>query len=249
MGGDGGDLIRFNDRRYNPTELHPRYRQAVDVRLATLEHLEELFQPIVHKCWGWADGNHERKMDIVSGGIFGVELCTNLGIPDKWIGYRGFISVSFGVTKTQKMGCLIDMQHGWQGGRSKGAFVNQAEKELSMTEADVVLRGHDHKPDGVPFVTLGLGRTRSTVVRRTRSVINGGSWTWGYRDDLKRVDPNALSETEGDLWSERKGFRAQPIGGPVLELSIHSGHSDMRKTGLRAADANVLGHTIVHRVN
>jgi len=219
MGGDGGDLIMFNDRRYQPTELAPRYRQAVDVRLATLEHLEEMLSPIASKCWGFADGNHEHKMDSKNGGKFGLELCANLGIADKWVDYRGFVHVTFWLTKTQKVPQLIDIQHGWQGGRSSGAFVNQAEKELSMTEADIVLRGHNHKPNGQGFITLGVSNDAAGIARRCRTVINGGSWVWGYRDNLPKPDPDKLSEVEGSLWSERKGFRGQPIGGPLLELT------------------------------
>lgn len=42
FGGDGGDLIKFSDRRYQPDELHHRYRQATDMRYATMEHLLEV---------------------------------------------------------------------------------------------------------------------------------------------------------------------------------------------------------------
>lgn len=219
FGGDGGDLIRFSDRRYQPDELHWRYRQATDMRYATMEHLLEIFSPIKDKCWGLCDGNHERKLDEVNGGKFGCELACNLGIPDRWVDYRGFINVEIQLTKTQRLPLLIDLQHGWQAGRRSGAPQNQAELELGFTEADIVLRGHSHSPFAQPFVTLGVSSgKRARVRRRTRYVVNGGSWRLGYRDNLKPVNGDRLSEVEGSLWAERKGYRPSPIGGPVLVI-------------------------------
>lgn len=220
FGGDCGDLIKHNDRRYSPTELEMRYRMATDVRLATEEHALELFRPITGKCWGWCDGNHERKFDEVFGGKFGLEVCTQLGIQDRWVGYRGFVNVACRPTKTQKVALLIDLQHGWQVGRLKGAFLVQAERELGMTSADVVLRGHNHQPNGHVFVTLAVDQQVKGVMRKFRTVVNGGTWRKGYRDDLAPIDPDRLSEAEGDLWGETKGFRAEPIGGPILELDV-----------------------------
>lgn len=219
FGGDGGDLIKFSDRRYQPDELHHRYRQATDMRYATMEHLLEVFTPIKDKCWGLCDGNHERKFDEVNGGKFGCELACNLGVPDRWVDYRGFISVNLHLTKTQRLPMLIDLQHGWQAGRRTGAPQNQAELELGFTEADIVLRGHSHAPFAHPFVTLGVSSgMRARVRRRTRYVVNGGCWRLGYRDNLPPVNGDRLSEVEGSLWAERKGYRPSPIGGPVLVI-------------------------------
>lgn len=223
MGGDGGDLIRHNDRRYSPTELAPRYRHATDIRTASREHLRDLFKPIAAKCWGWADGNHERAMDELNGGKFGIEVCCDLGVEDRFVGYRGLIHVTAYLTKTQKLGLLLDLQHGWQAGRLKGAPMVQAERELGMTEADVVLRGHNHSPAAHTFVTLGVAQNGPGVVQRMRTVINGGTWRRGYRDNLAPVDRNNLAAVEGDLWGETKGFRAEPIGGPVLILKFIKG--------------------------
>ncbi|MBI3936435.1 MAG: hypothetical protein HY323_05615 [Betaproteobacteria bacterium] len=232
MGGDGGDLIRHSDPRYELTSLHPRYRQATDIRYTTREHLVELFQPIKDKCWGWADGNHERQLDKFYGGKFGVEVCCDLGLESRYLGYRGFAAVSVTVgQRDAHMGLLIDLQHGWQAGRLKGAFLVQAERELGMTDADVVLRGHNHQPAGRVFATLGVthpGRGPGRVVKRMRTVINGGSWRAGYRDDLAPVDPSRLGEVEGDLWSETKGYRLEPIGGPVLILRFDQGYTSRR---------------------
>jgi len=227
FGGDGGDLIRFSDRRYKPDELHWRYRQATDMRYATMDHLLELLAPIKDRCWGLCDGNHEEKYDTHYGGKFGCELACNLGVPDKWVDYRGFISVTCQLTKTQRLPLLIDLQHGWQAGRRTGAPVNQAELELGFTEADIVLRGHSHSPFAQPFVTLGVSSgNKASVRRRTRYVVNGGAWRLGYRDGLKPVDGDRLSEVEGSLWAERKGYRPSPVGGPVLIIRPQLGKRD-----------------------
>jgi hypothetical protein len=228
MGGDAGDLIWHRDRRYSPTELHPRYRLATSIRDVSKEHLVEMLSPIADKCWAWADGNHERVVDEHYGGKFGVEVCCALGIEDKWVGYRGFVHVQFNVTKTQRVGQLIDIQHGWQVGRGKGGPPSMAEREFSTTDADVLLRGHSHQPSSHTFVTLGVN-SKQRIVRRFRTAINGGCWRVGYRDDLAPVDPAELSAVEGDLWHETKGFRAESIGGPVLRFSLGMGVGHNRK--------------------
>jgi UDP-2,3-diacylglucosamine pyrophosphatase LpxH len=244
MGGDGGDLIRHNDRRYQPTELHPRYRQAADLRHASREHLRELFKPIASKCWYWADGNHERKLDEYFGGKFGVEVCCDLGIESKYVGYRGFVHVVFQIGKSDKkrIGQLIDVQHGWQTGRLKGAFLVQAERELGATDADIVVRGHNHQPAAHTFVTLGIthsGVGPSKLRQRKRTVLNGGTWRRGYRDDLAPIDADRISEVEGDMWGETKGFRSEPLGGPVLLLRVDGGRG-----GAHPSSAHI-EHTIL----
>jgi len=241
FGGDGGDLIKFSDRRYQPDELHHRYRQATDMRYATMEHMLEVFSPIKDKCWGICDGNHERKYDEFNGGKFGCEFACNLGIPNRWVDYRGFIRVEIQMTKTQRTPLLLDLQHGWQAGRRVGSPHNQAELELGFTEADVVLRGHSHSPFAQPFVTLGVsGGKAQRVRRRTRYVVNGGTWRLGYRDGLASVDPDRLSEVEGSLWAERKGYRPSPVGGPVLVILPHGGQRDKPATLEMAAIENLV---------
>lgn len=220
LGGDHGDLIRHNDRRYSPTELHPRYRQTTDIRLATLEHLEELLSPVSDRILAVADGNHERKMDEHFGGHFGVELACNLGVEGRFCDYRGFVSLVFKASadNTSRVGQIIDMQHGWQAGRTRGAAANQAEKDVGMTDADIVLRGHSHRPQHETFLTMGVSRNSDRIVMRPRTYINGGSWRLGYRDGIAPINRNRLSEVERSMWHETKGFRIEDIGGPVLLL-------------------------------
>lgn len=227
MGGDGGDLIRHNDPRYEITSLARRYREATDVAYATREHLRELFDPIKDKCWAWADGNHENKLNKFNGGSFGVEVCCDLGLEAKYVGYRGFVLITATIgARRSNMPLLIDLQHGWQTGRLKGGFLVQAERELGITEADIVLRGHNHQPAAHSFVTIGVsGGGRGRVVQRSRTVLNGGCWRIGYRDDLKEINKHKLSEVEGDMWSETKGYRTEKVGGPVLSLIFNQGFS------------------------
>lgn len=242
MGGDLGDLIRHNDRRYTPTELHPRYRQATDIALATQQHALELLEPIKDKCWGWADGNHERKVDETFGGHFGAEICTRLGIERRFVDYRGFVHVRVKIRgRGAQLGLLIDIQHGWQAGRGDGAFQNQARVELGFTEADVVLRGHSHKPNHFTAVTLDVDHRKTRVVQRQRTVINGGSWRTGYRDGLPPVTADTLHETERSMWAETKGFRVEPVGGPVLRLFFDGGRSRSQGYGKPAA----VSHTVL----
>lgn len=235
MGGDLGDLIRHNDRRYDVSSLHPRYRSATDLRAATMEHAVELLAPIADKCWGWADGNHERTFDQMYGGHFGVEMCCNLGIADRFVDYRGFVYVNLVIgSRGSLSGLMIDLQHGWQSGRLKGAFLVQAERELGTTDADIVLRGHNHQPAAHTFVTLGLNVRRDRVVKRMRTVLNGGCWRHGYRN-LDPIDPQHTSVVERSMWHETRGYRSEPVGGPVLVLRFDAGRSSSRGIGRPAS--------------
>lgn len=241
FGGDAGELIRHNDPRYEPSSIHPRYRQATDLRAATKEHVVETFAEIVDKCWYWADGNHERAMDKWFGGHFGVEVCCDLGVEDRYVDYRGFCAVTFQRNQA-RLPLLIDIQHGWQVGRLKGAPHVQAERELGMTEADLVVRGHNHAPMAHQFQTLAVssGR-RPTVVQRTRTVINGGSWRRGYVEH-EPVNRKKISEVEKASWGETKGFRAEQVGGPVVVFRPEYGYG--RKDGFEGKPMSV-EHTVI----
>lgn len=218
LGGDHGDLINHRDRRYSITELHPRYRQATDIRWATLEHLEELLSPVSDKIIALADGNHERKMDEHHGGHFGVELAVNLGVANKFVDYRGFVTMTLDNGHGSMLTQLVDVQHGWQAGRTRGAAANQAEKDFSMTDASIVLRGHSHRPQHETLKTMGVTRKTRKIVMRPRTYINGGSWRLGYRENLAPISGVKISEVERSMWHETKGFRIEDVGGPVLLL-------------------------------
>lgn len=228
MGGDAGDLIRHNDRRYTITELDPRYRLATDLKHATQEHLVEMLGPIADKCWAWADGNHEEKMDKSNGGHFGVETCCKLGVERRFVGYDGDVLVAFTVgTRGGQTRQWLHVAHGWQAGRSRGAARNQAEKELGMCGADIFLRGHNHIPDDQTWVTRDIRKSHKGDKKpfehlTPRTWINGGSWRYGRRE-LQEVNRDRLSEYEGNLWSETKGFRREPVGGAVLQLRFDQG--------------------------
>ena len=241
LGGDHGDLIRHTDRRYSPTELAPRYRQSTDIRLATLEHAQEILSPIASKIAGFADGNHERKMDEHYGGHFGVELACNLGVESKFTDYRGYVSLTIRVGAVSL--CQdIQVQHGWQAGRRKGAAANQAELDFSATDADIICRGHSHKPDGDTLRTETLSHGKVHVLLRPRTWINGGSWRTGFRE-FGPIDRNRLSEVERSMWAEAKGFRLEGVGSPVLLLWPDKG-TGTHRDGTRGRPAGV-EHTLV----
>ena len=245
MGGDVGDLIKHNDRRYAVSELAPRYRQATDIVLATQQHAVELLKPIADKCVGWSDGNHEKKVDDTFGGHFGPEMCTRLGIERRFVDYRGFVYLSYKIMpRGAYVSQLIDLQHGWQAGRSDGAFVNQCRVELGMTTADIVLRGHNHKPASHTFVTLDVNNNGNKIIQRPRTVVNGGCWRTGYRDNLAAVSAESLHETERSMWSETKGFRIEPVGGPVLRLGFEAGWGESKSN--RKSRSCAVSHTVIN---
>lgn len=225
MGGDGGELISHNDRRYEPAGIAPRYRQATDIRLATQEHLLELFEPIWDKLWAWGDGNHEHAMDKHFGGHFSPELLAQVKQHYKYAEERSFVHITFKVTKTQKLTQVIDLQHGQGrgGGRTKSTFALWAEREMSYTTADILLRGHTHNPNEHTWIAHSVSRSDLMPRRIPRTAINGGCWKLGYAENTAPVNARKLSETEKSIWAERRGFRPERIGGSVLCLWFKMG--------------------------
>jgi predicted phosphodiesterase len=216
FGGDLGDLIGPHDRRWHPHQLPDRYREAMfepgGLVEETIQHGIEVFEPIKDKCLAWIGGNHERSARKYMGDReIGLEVCRELGMPRKYLGYGGFIRWDWKFPSgTQSL--VIDMHHGWQGGRRPGAKVNQAELEFSYSDADIILRGHSHDRGAQVFESVRAGVTN--LIPWQRAYLNGGTYKLGMFDSTgkERVD---------DTWEETRGFRRKwgtLIGPPVLVI-------------------------------
>jgi hypothetical protein len=132
---------------------------------------------------------------------------------------------------------VFDLHHGWQGGRTAGAKVNQLEKHLGESDADVVLRGHSHERLAHVFPSL---RIMPTQVRDwERVVAHCGSYKLG------RVDTSRGEETH-DTWEARKGFRRKTqavMGPPIIEMTFNRHHrpSDQKnRTGKSGVEYRVI---------
>lgn len=246
FGGDLGDLISHRDKRYTQDQVPPRYR-GVDLRYATLEHGQELLEPIASKLLGAVEGNHEDTFDKNHGSKCLVEWLTNMGVSAKYLGGYGWIRLQVRIGGRKRLvSQTIRLSHGHLGGRSYGAWHNWAEKEWAYCkDTHIILCGHNHKPAKQQFRATGPNKQGTRTWRETHTAINGGSWDWTYVDHASVNPDTPLTEIRSDNWATKKGFHPAPyVGGPVLRLTFNSGTDEdpVKRTGHRQPDVM---HTVI----
>lgn len=215
-GGDAGDLITPKDPRFEGRGINARY-PANRIPDATIEHCVELFAPIADKCLFWGIGNHEFTIHKHYDRGIGAETAARLGIPERYIGYRGFCGIRFRYDKGSTSSTLwIDYHHGWQGGRLYGAQLVEAERVLGHSPANIIVRGHSHKRSAQVF--QWMVPSDKTIRFEKRVVAITGTFARSMQIH-KGVDPDRLSLVEDDTWADRKGFRPQdPLGPPEIVI-------------------------------
>ena len=94
-GGDYGDFIGLDDKRFDPDCVS----EAVSLRdmgklgRAQVEHVRDLFKPLAHKCAGLLKGNHEKQFELhARQGELHDWLCVELGVPN--LEYCAFFDLS-----------------------------------------------------------------------------------------------------------------------------------------------------------
>lgn len=219
--GDVGDLIDWRDRRFQAGMWPQRYQDAMHaeggIPTETVAHALEIFHPIRKQIWCWLSGNHEYTVRNRFDREIGSEIASQLGV--EYLGYGGFLRVQWKNAASGAHGgehiTVFDLHHGWQGGRTSGAKINQLEKHLGESDADVVLRGHSH--DRVAHIFPSLRVTPRVVRDWERVVAHCGTYKLG------RVDTKRGEETH-DTWEARKGFRRKTqalVGPPVIEMTFN----------------------------
>lgn len=232
-GGDYASLILPGDPRF-ATPSDASVHRLPDVYL---ERMEEYLAPIADKCIGLGTGNHERTIGTRYHRGVGAELAMRLGIPDKYLGERGWALINFTYfSKRFTFRCY--QYHGWSAGRLKGRKALQAERDLGAWNADAFFLGHDHQPYEDVFWTqepYHASRAGWKLRTKPRAVINGGSWTYGQRDPASAEEKRArkASEWPNESWTESKNFRPQAPASPVLLVHVDFGNSREDKIGAK----------------
>lgn len=229
--GDVGDLIDWRDKRFQAGMWQERYLDAMHaeggIPSETVAHALEIFQPIRKKIWCWLSGNHEYTVRSKYDREIGSEIAGALGV--EYLGYGGFLRVQWKRKSSKANGAehvtVFDLHHGWQGGRTSGAKVNQLEKHLGESDADMVLRGHSH--DRLAHIFPSLRIMPTNVREWERVVAHCGTYKLG------RVDTQRGQETH-DTWEARKGFRRKTsavIGPPIIEVTLREPEHPHRAKG------------------
>lgn len=226
-GGDYGSLIMPMDKRFEGDSSAEEFRihqhRAPDY---LLDRLHAKLDPIASKCIGLGEGNHETAIAKYHGRGIVAELAARLDVPDLYLGYRGWSMVNFVRGSSRKLEYTLScyQHHGWSAGRLRGRKALQAERELGERIADVHFLGHDHQP------YEDMWWTQETFLRpsgkgwglrnRPRAFINGGAWVEERQEG--GIDGLAFHEVRNSSWSERKNYRPQEPGGPILQVNLHA---------------------------
>jgi len=181
--GDLGDYISpFGDRRFDQTNVDPEIidlHSATSTAMQTVSHLVELFEPVGEQVLAILGGNHglQNKAD---GEYTRWEqrFAEDMGLDHLFCGYSAFVRLQFEAERSGNFRTILcHVHHGWQGGRTKGAKVNQLAKDVGKYPGcDFVVRGHDHDLWATPYYPVSLNQRGTDIVKR--KVITGHSGTY-----------------------------------------------------------------------
>jgi hypothetical protein len=147
-----GDLLESiapDDKRWNPADVDKKVvtlRESAEIRRAYVAKLAEILAPIMSKCWGMNDGNHEDKFNVRYYTNLLLDTLDLLGYPhDLYGGWSSFTNVVF-EEGTHRCNLRVYQQHGWQAGRKKGAKVNNLDDLMGYIEGcHIHLVAHSHE--------------------------------------------------------------------------------------------------------
>jgi hypothetical protein len=228
--GDLGELIGPHDKRWLPQGYMPeRYKDAMldpdgGIPSETVAHAAEILEPWAGRIWGIATGNHEMTIVKTAQRDLMTELARELGggAVQRLIGYSGFIRATFKYKNSTKgssgsVGTLnISVHHGWQtaGRAGSGNLINGMEKELSISDADIILRGHSHAPR-IAQIIPSVRVTQTGLVEWPRLVASTGTYKVGHV-------PSGPSDHPYTTYETFKGFRLRTatdqLGPPIIRI-------------------------------
>lgn len=225
--GDFGEFIDFRDHRFKPDVAHllpSRYRDAHlskdgGIIQETIDHCQELFEPVKRKVWAWLDGNHEEKVVLRHSFSPGSVVCSNLDILTRYVGYGGYFAVQLVRNDKKSVGYSfkMDLHHGWQAGRRDGAAINQGQLELSTSDSDVVARGHSHKRGVWHFDSWRFGQRN--MIEWQRYFLATGTYKQGHSNTTANSSPAMTYEL-------KRGFVPKTtigMGGVWLSITMSDG--------------------------
>lgn len=169
----------------------------------------EMLEPIKDKIISATTGNHELRSYKGDGLDITQFLCANLGIQDRYSPDGVFVFLTTGKTegknsqKKNRQVYGIYHTHGSGGGKRAGSSANAMEDMTNIVDADILIRGHSHKPMAFP---VGYYRANYSN-RKVREVTK------------YLVTTTAFLHYGG--YGEQKGYRPSAIAIPEIHLKAH----------------------------
>lgn len=213
-----GDLVESiapDDKRWNPKAVESDAKDKQE-RIGDwyVNKVAEVFAPIMDKCWGMCDGNHEDR--------FGARYFTNLtlrvlekfGKESLYGGWACATNVRFEDDNNHRCSLKVFNQHGWQAGRKDGALINSLEDLMGwMVGCDIYLVAHSHKRLMKVGTKLGFNQKWDNFEVYDTYAAHTGSFLKTYQKGVvgygekKGYPPTSLGPIEFRITTSEKGVK------------------------------------------
>lgn len=208
--GDYGEFIGVRDPRWHAGGLDETLFDLSDLdrlRARYLEIIRDRLLPIAGKCWALGEGNHETAYDSRHDERITADLATALGLaPDVYTGWSAITRILFEDENNHRSTLRVYHSHGWQGGRTDGAKVNQLDHLMGWIEGcQIYLQGHSHSRLIKTKTRLGTNVGFTDAVAYDAYGAHTGSFLRTY----------AMNQT---AYGERKGYPPTSLG--TLRFSL-----------------------------
>lgn len=233
--GDVFDMILPRDKgRFKVSSIHPRFYD----RTALKKHGKNIDSILLNQVYDFTDyiavkglniigvakGNHEESAHKYYHVDPLESMCDRLNIADKYMGYEGFIVLTFKVSSWKKH-FIIYVHHGWGGAsRTFGANPQKYGRNVVHYAADLQLYGHVHED---PWVRR---------VSRVSPILHPSRKYTDFKEEIimfahcGTYKRNHTNETSG-TWEETKGFAPSVIGCLKIKIKMPTG-GEYKKDGL-----------------
>ena len=217
--GDAADYVSQKDRRFKEDhidwDLYDRDKPLIDEAVRDVTEFES---PVIDKCIGALDGNHEREANRLHVTNVTVRRLEKFGKADWYCGSAALIRIIF--TDKHRHACqvIVNVHHGKKTAVSKATLLNAYIRKLRYyPDVDIIARGHCHylgfEPE--PRVTCNANFT-ALKDRNAYAVLTGGYLKTFmengscYSEDAD-YDPIDIGMQRFNLYPGRSGARIEPV--------------------------------------
>uniref|UniRef100_A0A6M3KCI3 Calcineurin-like phosphoesterase n=1 Tax=viral metagenome TaxID=1070528 RepID=A0A6M3KCI3_9ZZZZ len=213
-----GDLLESiapDDKRWNPKAVLPEAKQEqAAIGDWYVEKLCSILDPIMDKCWGLCDGNHEDAFNKRYFTNINKRVLHEYGLEDLYGEWACATKVQFEDDNNHRRVLKFFQQHGWQAGRKKGAKINSLEDLCGYMEGcHIYLVAHSHERFVVPFTALGFNQQWTDFEVYDCYGAHTGSFLKTYQKDVV-------------CYGEKRGYRPTSLG--TVEFKVTTGQTGVK---------------------
>lgn len=201
--GDIVESIAPDDKRWAPDDVDADMTLLRQKEIADYykDKIAELFAPIIDKCWGVCDGNHEDRFNSRYFTNLHKRVLQKLGREDLYGEWSCVTRVVFEDASNHRSALRVYQQHGWQAGRKKGAKVNNLDDLMGYIEGcHIYLVAHSHERIITTKTKLGTNPSFTDLKAYDAYGAHTGSYLRTYQ--LGKVG-----------YAEKKSFPPTSLGG------------------------------------